>query len=71
MMETTSTTINNNYRSEEKKDYFEIDGDKIIRYKPVGYSDNYYSSDVVMDKETFIEAYKKWILGDEDNGEND
>lgn len=71
MMETINTTINNNYRPEDKKEHFEIDGDKIIRYKSIGYSDNCYSREVVMDKETFIEAYKKWILGDGDNGKND
>ena len=63
-------TININHRPEEKKDHFEIDGDDIIHYKPVGYIENGYTKEFVMDKETFIKAYKKWILGDEDNGEN-
>jgi hypothetical protein len=55
----------------EHKEHFAIDGDEIIHYKPVGYDKDCYKIEAVMDKATFIEAYKKWILGDEDNGEND
>ena len=38
----------------------------ILRYKPVyGVSGNVYTFEVIMPKEVFVDAYKKYILGDE------
>ena len=47
---------------------FEIIGDYVVRYTPIlSVSGNTYQQDIVMDKQTFIEAYKKWIKqGDTD-----
>ncbi len=41
---------------------FEIRDDVIVRYTPILGSPNIFQYDIVMDKQTFIEAYKKWIL---------
>ena len=44
---------------------FEIDNDKAIRYTPVPqYGKDVVKAEVIMDKETFIECYEKWIRKD-------
>ena len=38
----------------------------ILRYKPVyGVNGNVYTFEEIMTKEAFVEAYKKYILGEE------
>ena len=41
---------------------FEIRDDVIVRYAPILGRPNLVKEEIVMDKQTFIEAYKKWIL---------
>ena len=44
---------------------FEIIGDKLIKYIPVfEVGNNIYRSDTVIDKDTFIKCYEKWIKGE-------
>lgn len=47
---------------EENEVTFEIDNDKLVRYTPVPqYGKDTVKAEVIMDKETFIECYAKWI----------
>lgn len=45
---------------------FEIHGDYIVRYTPILSVSDMFQQDIVMDKQTFIEAYNKWIKEQED-----
>ena len=44
----------------------------ILRYKPVyGTTGNVYTFEVIMPKEIFVEAYKKYILNENSDGSVD
>ena len=44
-----------------KEVQFEIHGDYIVRYTPILSVSDTYQKDIVMDKQTFIEAFEMWI----------
>lgn len=49
---------------------FEIEDDVVIKYTPEpAMGENIYRSEVVMDKETFQECYKRWIAPQESEDE--
>ena len=42
--------------------HFEVEGDVVIKYTPIPeVGENFYKTEVVMNKEIFQECYKKWI----------
>lgn len=42
--------------------YFEIEGDVLIKYTQMPqFGKDTFKKEVIMNKETFIECYKKWI----------
>lgn len=54
-------------RNDMDKIDFEIIDDKLIKYTPViEAGNNIYRSDTVIDKDTFIKCYEKWIKGEDE-----
>ncbi len=44
------------------KIYFELEDNVVIKYTPIPeIGENIYKTEVVMDKETFIKCFNKWI----------
>ena len=48
---------------------FRVVGDHIKKYEFV--DENKYKTEVVMDKQTFVEAYKRWILGEQEQKDHE
>lgn len=44
------------------KIYFEVEDDVVIKHTPMPEAgENIYKTEIVMDKESFQECYKKWV----------
>ena len=48
-----------------------VEGDYCYLEKPILSVDNMYRRELIMTKEAFIECYEKWILKEQNDGNDD